>query len=281
MAEIISVPFTVLWDSGVTESYDPDQGGTATVKFRCLWTDHLRLVQDLVGTRLISTPPPPGEAGSGITSIFPYRYPGSPNLYARSVTVEPLKGSAYQPGWYPLASWLVAKEVIVTCQFGFPKFFSPESQQSDASGKPYTQTSLKIDSEVVTIPNGFLFFPDGTPTFTPFAIFPPQIQISQKRYMLPYLPVYEILTVLSQVNQDVFPLGNFLCDVGTVLFAGADSDVTVNTDGTVLQTVGYNFIYKARGWNNALDPRTLQWTPVTDRSGQYTPYQPGDFSILP
>lgn len=274
MAEKISVPFEVVWDSGLREGYEADTGAWAEVKFKCDWDDRVTLVNELVGTSLLQNP----QTGQ-ITTVFPYRYPGSPNLVARSIpSIEPF-GNAKLLDWLPLGKWVSRKQAIVTCRFEYPKF--TESGQQDASGKPYTQTTINLSGEIVTLPNTAYRFADGAYNSTPVGIPLPQAQISFKRYMLPYLPVFEMLSILGGVNGGPFTFGNFTAPIGTVLFCGGASEVTLNTDGSVLQSVDYQFLFRPVPWGWALSPRTGEWTPLLNVINGNPPVNYVDFNILP
>lgn len=278
MANPITVPYTIMRDSGIQEAYDPSSGATAEVVFRCLWTDHLQLVQDLVGTFILIQATPPIVKAS-----FPFRYPGSPNLTALSISsVVPFgRPTIFQSGPFallPRNTWLVAHEALVTCKFAF---FGAFEDNQDASGKPYTSTTIQFGGEVLSLPSTTLQFPDGSWNTAPSPINLPSATITQKRFMLPYLPVAEIFSIIGGVNQNPWPLGNFVCPPGTVLFNGGNTDFTLNSDATVIQTVDYQFSFRKFGWNSLLNPRSGNFEPVTIFGGTATLYEEVDFSVLP
>ncbi|MDR3632629.1 MAG: hypothetical protein P4L84_02265 [Isosphaeraceae bacterium] len=278
MAQTISVPFTVFWDSGLAESYDATAGATATVKFLCAWNDHYTLVQELTGTASYTVPS--GGGAATIISDLPYQYPGSPNLYCRAInSIEPF-GAPLLLSWLPKGAWLSRKQALVTAQFSYFPFQGSAGQSGDASGKPLTSTSIQASAEIATIPDFSLVFPDGVPNSTPFPIIVPQAQITLKRYMLPYIPVMEIFSILGGVNGAPVQLGNFTCPTGTVLFCGGTTEVTLNSDGTVLQTADYAFMYRQYPWNFAIHPVNGDWELITNRAGN-SPYPTVDFSVLP
>lgn len=282
MADSISVPFAVMADSGLQEGWDAETGGWATVKFKCAWDDRIQLVKDLTGTASYTLPS--GGGGPQLIAQFPYRYPGSPNLWCRAIESIVPFGRPKMLAWPPLNKWLAREEAIVTARFGYFPFTGPDpidnQGQTDASGKPYTSTSVQLSAEIATIPDFSLRFPDDVPNSTPFPIIVPQAQITFKRYMIPYLPIAEMLSILGCVNGGPMRLGNFFCPTGTVLFCGGNSEITLNMDGIVLQTVDYQFQFRRYPWNQAIHPVTAQWEYVTDQSGQ-NPYPTGNFSILP
>lgn len=279
MANPITVPYTIMRDSGIQEGYDPSSGAWAEVVFKCRWEDHLQLVQDLVGTFILITATPPS-----VVAVFPFRYPGSPNLTAQSVTsVKPFgRPKIFNSGpfsLFPPNTWLVAELALVTCRFTF--FGAFENAGQDASGKPYTATTIQFGGEVLTLPNTSLQFPDGSWNNTPFPINLPSATITQKRFMLPYLPIAQMFSILGGVNVGPWPLGNFICPPGTVLFNGGNTEFTLNADATVIQTVDYQFSYRLNPWNSALNPRSGNFELITNPVTGATPYTPVDFSVLP
>src|SRR4051794_40952810 len=106
MAAVISVPYTILMDSGIVEG-QPKDGPFAVVKFKCLTADRYALVADLVGTSV--------RSGNAIVRTYPFGYPPSPNLICRSIESIEQRGPALPlPGG---AFWVGCKWSIVTARF--------------------------------------------------------------------------------------------------------------------------------------------------------------------
>lgn len=287
----VTVPFTIMEDSGIQEAYDYQSGSTATVTFRCLWDDHYTLVQELTGTAILKDTG--GGAKPSIIANYPASYPGSTNLLCRKIDRVIPFGKPTILSWPPLGKWLAKKEALVTATFSyFPiqaqqSGGNPQDGQFDASGKPWVTTSVQLSSDTVTWPDHSLSFAnDGSGIPPPFngnlIQIVPLAQITMKRYLLPYIPIAEMISILGQVNVNPMALGNFTCPAGTVLFCGGNSEVTCNTDGTVVQTVDYTFQFRSKPWNQAINPETGQWQNLVSIADYKTPpYASGDFSILP
>lgn len=286
----VTVPFTIVNDGGIQESFDSQSGATATVKFKCAWDDHYKLIQELTGTATLVDNG--GGSKPSIIANYPASYPGSPNLYCRRIdSVVPFGGPKILT-WNPLGAWLAKKEAIVTATFSyFPiqgqEGGNPQDGQTDASGKPWTTTSIQLSSDTATWPAHSLSFANnGTGVPPPFngqlIQIVPIAQITMKRQLLPYLPVMEMLTLLGQLNNAPLQLGNYVCAPGTVMFCGGSTEVTCNTDGSVVQTVDYTFQFRPYPWNQAIDPQTGKWRNLVAVADYKTPpYASGDFSILP
>lgn len=290
----ITVPFTVMKDSGITENYDTQQGASATVTFRCLWDDHYTLVQELTGTATLRVSA--GGTKPSIIAEYPCSYPGSPNLLCRKIDRVVPFGKPKILSWLPAGKWLAAQEALVTATFTYFPIQgqgqdggNPQDGQFDASGKPWVTTSVQLSSDTATWPEHSLQFsqPSG-------AVGPPQpfngsllqivpiAQITMKRQLLPYIPVMEMLTLLGKLNNAPMVLGNYTCAAGTVMFLGGNTEVTCNTDGTVVQTVDYTFQFRPYPWNQVINPSSGQWQNVVSaKDGKTPPYASADFSILP
>jgi hypothetical protein len=265
MATTLSVPFTIMVQDGIRERW-ASTGPTATVKFKCLWTDRYRLAQELVGTSV--------AAGNQIIRVVPFAYPTSPNLFCMpDLDIEP-HGKPIRES----SGWLSYKYAIVTANFGTPPY---SFDNSDPSGKPWTVTNMDVGGEFLTLPGSTYRFPDGTPTNTPIGKVIPQVTFSLKRHWMPYLPVGEMLTLVGKVNDASFDIGGFACPEGTLLFMAGPNDRQTDTTGSVTQEVQYKLVYRSVPWNFYLHPnRTSGFQAVTDGNGD-PPYESGDFTILP
>lgn len=346
MAIAISVPYTIVEDSGITES-NPMDGPQARVKFRCTWADHYQLVRDLMwgvqpttknkigcsvsqliltaggsgytsptvtfsggggsgatatatGTGAVATvtltnggsnytsAPTVSFNGGGtgakatviisssytntpITRIQPLPYPPSPNLWCRSIeSVEP---SGKPTVVSSISSqWLTKEYAIVTAAFAY----IPWMNSNDSSGQPFTQTSISCTGETLTIP-GINVTIGGTPLQnTALGVIIPQMEITFKRFFMPYIPIAEIAAISGTVNSSAFYAGDCTFPPDTLMFVGGTSEIASDTQGNVTQTVEYKFVYRNRPtWNQLLiGPGNIQ-TP------DQIPYQRADFSILP
>ncbi|MHC5540621.1 hypothetical protein ACYOEI_20580 [Singulisphaera rosea] len=268
MATVLTVPCEIMWESGIVEA-NPKDGPYAVVRIKCLASDRYQLVQELLGTA--------SRSGSSVTRTYPFAYAPSPNLICRAIENIEFLGEPY-----PLISgthWIAKKWAILTARFE-PALFFPDGA-GDPSGKPYTATTLNISSEFLTLPSSTYKFPSGAPTNTPVGRQIPQIQINEKRFMLPFLPIAEMGAIVGMVNAGVFSCGGLACPSGTVLFVGGTTEIQSDTMGNRLYSAEYNFVYKPIPWNQFLSPNPTEgFAVVTDGNGDPV-YESGDFSILP
>jgi hypothetical protein len=271
MAVQISRPFTVMCDSGLSESVGEDGGPTATVKMKCLWDDHYQIIRDLCG---VAT----GSQGN-IVREPPFRYPPAPALVAQSIpSIEGL-GKPFLSGFFPMdGRWITRKYAVMTVVFGQPKY---DYDGAGQFGQPYTTVSFGVSGEHQTMPNSVYRFADGTVTTTPIGRMIPSMQISVTRHMLPYSPLGEIATLMGNINSDPYEIAGHAFAAGTLLFEGGDDNIEVDSVGNVTITVSYKFVFRPIPWNYYLSPkRTTGYALVTDGSGNPV-YQSGDFSSLP
>lgn len=261
------VQFWVMSDSGIVEA-NPREGPVATVKLKCLTTDRYALIKGLVGSCTV--------AGSTITRTYPFQYPPSPNLICRSIENIEMQGPPIL--LIPNSAWMGKQYSILTVRFEPAWFFN---DNSDPSGKPYTSTSLNMSAEAMTLPQSTYTFPSGAPTNTPVARQIPQIQISMRRFMLPFLPINEMAAILGRVNDAVFTVGKLVCPIGTVLFMGGPSEFTADSGGVKTYTVTYEFLYRAIPWNQYMSPNPTEGyaTPVDGTGNPVFPS--GNFATLP
>lgn len=352
MALAISVPYTIMEDSGVIE-LNPIDGAQAKVKFKCLWTDHYQLVRDLMWGIQPATKPANqlangsvssltlvsggsgysgtltvnfsggggsgatasatlsgsavgsvtlGSGGSGytnapavrvtgstggsnavvtatlsnsissvpITRIQPLPYPPVPTLLCRSIeSVEPLGAPIVLSNIS--SQWLVKQYAVITAVFAY----IPWLNANDASGQPYTQTSISCTGEMMTIPGSNVSV-GGNPIQVPLGIVVPQMEITFKRFFMPYIPLAEIASISGTVNGVAFPAGDCIFPVDTLLFIGGNTDIASDTQGNITQTVEYKFAFRNNPtWNQ------LMLSPGAVSTPDVLPYTRADFSILP
>lgn len=275
MALAISVPYTIIENSGITES-NPTDGAQAKVKFRCLWSDRKQLVRDLMwgiqsSTNVVGAP------GTGKVGIFfrynPLPYPESPNLFCRSIeSIEPF-GKPQVLSWIS-PSWLVKHEAIVTAVFSY----IPWMNQQDASGQPFTQTSINISGEMLTVP-GSTFTTGSNPIGVPVGVMVPQMELTFKRFFMPYIPIAEMASLTGMVNSGTFNVGDCSFPQDTLLFLGGSSEIQSDTQGNITQTVEYHFMFRNNPtWNQVI---TGGSSNLTYGNLSPLPYQRGNFTILP
>lgn len=266
MATSISVPYSILTDtSAIQESWSPDQGAQATLKFKCAWSDRYQLIRDLVGT-YTGTPP------STVVRVPPFRYPDSSNMFVTSIaSVEPFGRPTL---WSSVGlGWTTRSKAIVTANFGVPHW---DFSGSDA----YTKITFNASGEFLTLPETSLKFSDGTPTNTPIGILIPQIEITLEKNRLPFLPVYAMAQCVGKVNSGAVTIAGYTFAAGYLLFAAGQSNYQIDATGNIAYSQEYKMTYRAQPWNYYYHPAGTGFQPVTDLSGD-PPYGSVDFSILP
>lgn len=277
MAQAISVPYTILSDSGITESQEPRQP-QARVRFKCAAGDHYQLIKDVVGTSTAVTDWTIGN----IERVFPLPYPPSPNLIGRAVESVEFKGPATRIPGVPLP-WFWRKYAYVTIRFELALFNDGEGNgQQDISGQPFTSTTFNTSGDSMSLPGSVLKFPRGAPNKTAAAgIVIPQAEIQMTRHLMPFIPLPQMLALQGKVNAAPIQFLNMAIDVGHVLFVGGSTQITCDTLGNLMWDVTYNMVYRALPWNMFFSPTPGEgWAIPLDQAGNPV-YQPGDFSILP
>jgi hypothetical protein len=109
----------------------------------------------------------------------------------------------------------------------------------------------------------------------------PQVAISIKRFMLPFLPVPQVAALVGHVNDAPFSLGGYTFATGTLLFVGGPSSLQADTLGNILYEVEYRMVFRYQPWNFFLHPNgTTGWAVVNDGNGNPV-FPSGDFTTLP
>lgn len=267
----LPVPFSIMWDQGITEA-NPETGPQATVRFKCLWSDHYALVNGLLG--LWS-----GTSPSGVAYVGPYEYPPSPNLFCTSVSSIVGLGKPFiipnnflgQTVGLP---WIARKRAIVTAHFTRPAY-------QPATNGGYFSIQFAGAGEFLTLPETTYRFADGTPTNTPIGILIPEAQITVTRYKMAFLPDFYMTFLTGQLNDSPFQIGNVTYAKGSLLFMPGNSSTESDTLGNITYTAEYRFMFRPIDWNFYLHPnRTTGFALVTDGNGN-SPYQYSNFNVLP
>jgi hypothetical protein len=263
----LSVPggYTILEDSGITEAITGD-GPMATVKFKVLRAaDRYSFCQQLLG---LWTGTPPGN----IFYTLPYEYPPSPNLLCTQIPEiigfdKPLPLSVGLP-------WLFKKSTIVTAVFTRPPWQA-------ATNAGFFSIDFSASGEFLTIPETTYRFGDGTPTMTPIGVVMPEAQITVTRHRMPFLPDQYAMPLIGTINNAPFIIGWNTYPTSTLLFSGMTSEIAPDPLGNIAFTVKYIFTFRPVNWNYYLHPnRTTGFALITDGNGN-SPYQFGNFNILP
>lgn len=282
MALSISVPFTIVVDSGVHQSGihegAPKEGPWAEVKFRCLWDDRFALCTELIGTWT--------AAGSTVIRTPAFPYPPAPALFCTDITDISPMGKPIIPRYLSLP-WVSRQLATVTARFSIPGY---TQDGSDQSGRAYTKVSVSTSGEFLTLPNTTYWFADGTPTLTPVGFLIPQIDFTVSRFKLPFIPDAQMAAMCGKVNNAPFAITRtFTAATGTALFMPGNIQPDGNVQAMFVEEFGYvfsyvaeyHFLWKPVAWNYFLHPdRTTGFAAVTDGNGN-SPYASGDFTSLP
>lgn len=279
---------------GVTEAW-PVDGATATVYYRCAWTDRYTLAQALIGSS--------SYVDNVLIRVPPHKYPPSPNLVCGSLgTIQPYGIGVLQTsqGGLP-AGWMTAQYAIVPATYIVPHFDTGASSDppTDPSGQPWTTTRFRISGDVFTPPNrtykyvqrtGDPNYPQGTSAGIPVAdsllgIIRPQIEISMTRHRVPVeaFSIESIVGFIGKVNDNNVQFGNHIFEEGYLLFSGFNSTATVDTIGSLTFEVEYGLLGRFDySWNTIMAPDTNWYLINTkaDETGQY-PFDYADFANIP
>lgn len=267
----LPVPFSIMFDGGIVES-NPETGPQATVKFKCLFSDRYALANGLLG--LWS-----GTAPSGVAYTGPYEYPPSPNLFCTSISSivglgKPTVIASNFLGQAVGLPWISRKRAIVTANFTRPSY-----QPATSGG--YFSIQFAGAGEFLTLPDTTYLFADGTPTNTPIGRLIPEAQITVTRYKMPYLPDFAMSSLIGQLNDTPFQIGNVTYAAGSLLFMPGNSSTESDTLGNLSFTAEYRFMFRPINWNFYLHPnRTTGFALVTDGNGNPV-FQSGNFNTLP
>ena len=267
----LPVPFTIMIDEGIMES-NPASGPEARVKFKCLWSDHYKLAQGLLGYQQ-SAPP------SNIIYTGPYSYPPSPQLICTSIERIQGLGKPLPFFWQNAAGlpWIAPKRAIVTAVFTRPQW-----QGFSASG--FFSISTAGGGEFLTIPETTYRFGDGTPTNTPIGVLIPQMEITVTRYKMGFIPDAEMVACTGKLNNAPFAIGWNIYPAGTLLFMPGNSSTEADSLGNIVYQVEYKFMFRPINWNWFFHPnRTTGFALITDGNagGGNPPYGSTSFEILP
>jgi hypothetical protein len=120
----------------------------------------------------------------------------------------------------------------------------------------------------------------GTNTGVPAKFSIPVTELVLTYHQVPYMPMTIVRNLRGKVNNATF-LG---ATAGTVLFRGAKTERTWNTDGTVTQNVQMMFSERSslHPWNSLPSKTSLTWQSVTEdgTSGGTKMYETADLSPL-
>lgn len=247
------------------------EGPTASVVLQCLWDDWFKVLQGLAGGSS-------ADENGAITYTAPYLLPVFGGLIALGVPEIAGVGKPRRDA-DGLPAWQFAQ---IKTQFGVPRYsfdagpgggegWTGYEPGVDISGRPYTTTRVRVNSDIMVPPGGALFFTDGTQAGQPIedsqAGLPiPNIEISMTRHMMPYVPLSQAKSLIGTVNETDVYLGGVKFDPGYVLFAGFNSSREILFTGAWSNEVEYIILAQAiHSWNQILD-RAGRWSLINTKS---------------
>jgi hypothetical protein len=266
-----------LGDRAIVEGIGEDGSPTASVHFKCSYADRYTLFRAMKGTSV--------KNGTQIVRTIPYQYPPSPNLYCLSISdVTGIKPRTTSTGW------VIFEYAVFTANFGVPKYqydLNAPGGQNDPSGQPWTTTKFKVSAEVVSPPGGAFYigpFPGASlAEESAIGIIRANCEVSITRRFVPYVPLDAVMgLVAGAVNSEPITFSDHVFPIGTLLFAGLESEPSNDPAGNPTQELHYTYLGKDDDWNKVISKDgSLQFlNTAADGSGQ-GPYAYLDFSILP
>lgn len=263
----ITVPYGQMSTEGsLIEGCTPGQGLWVRKKYYVAWADRFTFANQALGLSGLQ------GAASGTTGWIrktPFRYPESPNLFARAVEIEP-EGRWHDTPADPTTPIVWDQAVITvsfeTPQFGFTMDMDPGQvnslglNQDEQQALLWATQELDYGSEYLQIPKKSLYWDsDGAPVGQPVARRIQTITMNISWEYFPYIPMGIIGQYVDRLNLNTF-LG---CAPGTVLFGGLKTRREFSTDGTVAQKVMISLKYREKSWNTLLR-NTNTWDYPTD-----------------
>lgn len=232
----------------IRESWVRDQGPTAVVKFRVNWDSRYILMRTLLGAW-----------GSSSPAVYP---DGSNSLYCLDITdCRPIGGAIACDFLTGFPRFHAAE---LTAFFGIPPYDWP-GVTNDISGEPWIVTTFEVTGEMLSLPEGSMYWSDSALPVQDArpGKFIGQIGVRFKRKWCPTISALTMLSYVGKVNRDEFTLGEFTAATQTMLFLGGPMERTVNTAAQWTQDVELNFAYRpSPNWNQL-------WHPTPGQKWQY------------
>lgn len=222
-----------------------EQGPVATKKYLCNWADRYAVANGLLG--LVSNT---GGAAGATTLTSPARYPESPNMFAREISIEG-RGKATQG---PLQ--IQFAQAVITVNYAVPQYnVLPHPESSLDPTAPYIYATQEIDfsREFVTVEKSSVTLANGhrLPDL-PFSFPLVQAVMTIQLHRVPFLPAAQIIEAMKRPLNDAPFLG---VDAGYLMFNGCKSHADASSDGTFTQSLTYVFAYRpVLRWDETFDP---------------------------
>jgi hypothetical protein len=237
--------------AGLEESIPAEHGPVADNGYLCDWALRYQLANGMLGLTSSSS------VGGGVTFTHPYPYPESSNLWVHSVSIKgvgvPFQGPAQLA--FPFA--------IVTAHFEVPQFgINPDPENSIDPDEPFIYATQEIDYSLdsINIPGSLTQSAFGDDLNSDWNVQLPRANISIQLHRVPYLPAQQILASLQNPLNGTTFLG---MAPRHVMFNGAKTHRTTNSDGTYTQDVGYSFSYRPIvGFDETVNPDPKKVPPL-------------------
>ncbi len=224
----------------IREQWTRDQGPTAVVKFRCPWNLRYPLMRTLLGAW-----------GNSPPAVYP---DGSNSLYCLDITdCRPIGGVTYCDF---LTGFPTFEKAELVAFFGIPPYDWP-GVSNDISGEPWLVTTFEVTGEMLSLPEGSLYWEGSTLPVHDARVgkFIGQIGVRFKRKWADQASALTMLKYVGKVNKGDFELGGFKAADQTLLFLGGPMERTVNTRAEWTQDVELNFVYRPKPhWNQLWHP---------------------------
>lgn len=260
-------------------SGDASSGYKATVPYVVAWEDAFSFVNQMLGRTTAAAVGP-------ITYFLPYRLPttGGVSLYAQGFEIEPCGasgGAIPNKGLIPGSDFFFT-HAKVTIQFAQPETVfqdqgqDPQNLQQLDPDKPIpccTQ-SVKSKGKIVTRKGGgYEFVSDSKPLAGDFGERVVESSLTLKFPKVPYMPWGLIRPYLNCVNDAEF----LQCPRGTLLLEDLDTELELQTDGTLSQSVVLAFKHQVYDWNKFPRPDNGELALVRIKGSSDYVYQYEDF----
>jgi hypothetical protein len=218
-----------------------------------------------------------GGVGGPVIRYLTYRYPESPNMFAKTARIVPVGDWTVTPtdATVPIAY----TNARITIEFASPQWtFTPDQDPgflnslsqdlTENAAMLWATQEIDYGSEAVQIPQASMVWADDlTPTSTPVAAKYTTCTMTITFERFPYMPVGILRTYQDCLNSQTF-LG---CPTGMVYFVGAKTRREYSSDGTISQRLSLVFKQRQQSWNKFLKaPGNWQYLQTPGGALTYT-----------
>ena len=217
--------------------------------------------------------------GTSGVYVYAYQMPLSPNLTCQSAECVGVGVPNLNATGYPSYS----TGFLVKARFEVPRFNTvptqdPYNYQGIDQGTPilWCTQNLDFQTDVIVLPSTqYKWQSDNSPCGVPIRIEVGITTMDLTFHQVPYLPSTLIRSLRNHVNT-MTVLGS---QPGYLLFKGARSQLTMQSNGSYSRTLQLIFQERDYPWNQLVRRDSLQWDTPTDSSG-HTMYSSADLTPL-